>query len=94
MYMYNVIFKSDHYQIMQILHKCHLPSFCGSTGICHCTGLEMPNFVPNSVKIFWGRTPIPPPPFNTILIQIKHNHNSSQSFLINPPALLRRYDFF
>ena len=34
--------------------------------------LELPNFVPNSVKKFLGEDP-PDPPFNTILIQIEHN---------------------
>ena len=82
-------------KLCKYLLKCHLPSFCGNTGICHCTGLEMPNCVPYSVKNFLGGgPPYPPPPFNTILIQIKHNPNSSQSFLINPPALLRRYYLF
>ena len=57
--------------------------------ICHCTGLEMPNFVPISVKKNLGEDPHTP-----LLIQIKHNPNSSQSFLINPPALLRRCDIF
>ena len=60
MYMHQITIK------LCILHKCHLPSCCGSTGIhvCHLACLEMPNFVPNSVKIFWE--PPDPPPFNTI----------------------------
>ena len=35
--------------------------------------LELPNFVPNSVKNFLGEDPQTHPPFNTILIQIEHN---------------------
>ena len=38
MYMYQITIK------LCILHKCHLPSCCGSTGIhvCHLACLEMP----------------------------------------------------
>ena len=38
MYMYQITMK------LCILHKCHLPSCCGSNGIhvCHLACLEMP----------------------------------------------------
>ena len=45
-----------------------------STGICHSMCLEMPRiaqFCTYYCKIFWGRTPRPPP-FNTTLITIGH----------------------
>ena len=50
--------------------------------------LELPNFAPNAVKNFWGRTPNPPlRHFNTILIQIAHEPNSliKLNNIISPP---------
>ena len=34
-----------------ILHKCHLPSCCRSTGICHSTCLEMPGIMGSRFNI-------------------------------------------
>ena len=51
-----------------ILHKYHLPSCCGSAGICHSTCLEMPRIAKVRTyfwkKKFWGRTPRPHFQFN------------------------------
>ena len=52
-----------------ILHKYHLPSCCGSAGICHSTCLEMPR-IAKVRTYFWKKNFLGEDPQTALSIQL------------------------
>ena len=71
-----------------ILHKYHLPSYCGSAGIWYSTCLEMPRIAKFRTyfckKKFWGRTHRRPRP------HFQYNFSFCLSFFCGPLPTFRR----